>query len=496
VSEPSPLSTRLLTALSWNALATGLSTLLGLVRSIILARLLAPADFGLFGLAMAVSAAATALTEFGLSHSLLAQDIEPAQRSLYMDTIWSADLLRRAAVSLLLLAAAYPSASYFGDSQLLPVLMSVSIAPFVQGLSNVGLLAQQKQLQFRTLAMSRQLAEWISTALTLLVAYLHPSVWALVFSLLAGHFINVIASYTFCSYRPRWRMDASSLRSSAGFGKHILLVGMLTFLTTQFDNLVVGRYLGAAALGHYMLAYRLANMPADLMSTVFSSAMFPAYAETRAQGFQHLQPFFERSARLGTILLVVICGSLFFAAEWLILFFYGAAWLPSVPLLLILTFQGLFRGLTRLVSPALVAALRPDLDAKAKGMEAVLFIPLTLWMVARWGALGAAWAGLISYSAAYVLRLAAVFLVWRPAGWRFPVTLTTPLWMAGGAWLAALGLVSELGIPAGAATLFFVILFLAMTLGTHSSARNDFHMLLSRLTLLLVSAAQPGKSRR
>src|SRR5262249_35270811 len=136
---------------------------------------------------------------------------------------------------------------------------------------------------------------------------------------------------------------------------------------------------------------------------------------------------FIRTSGLATVALLVVIAPFHFLAGPMIAIPYGQKWASAAPLLAVLVWQGLFRGLARVMSPLLLAVKRPDLDAKAKIIEAAFFIPLTIILVQRWSAVGAAWAGVICYSIAYVLRLGAMCMVWREHRIRLLSRMTAPI---------------------------------------------------------------------
>jgi PST family polysaccharide transporter len=182
------------------------------------------------------------------------------------------------------------------------------------------------------------------------------------------------------------------------------VISILTYLTTQFDNLVVGRHLGAAVLGAYLLAYRLASLPSDLMGDVLGTVMFPVFADARVSG-QDGQAVLQRAVIGSLALLSCVLLSLRILSADLIHLLYGKKWDSAAPMLALLTFVGLFRGVTKTFTPFLFGANRADLDAKAKFLETSIFVPAVLVLVPRLGVTGAGYAGIVTYLLAAILRL-------------------------------------------------------------------------------------------
>jgi O-antigen/teichoic acid export membrane protein len=238
----------------------------------------------------------------------------------------------------------------------------------------------------------------------LITAFLTRSVFALAIGQLLGAIISVCLSFYFHPYRPRFRFEWSDLRGSISFSKSILVISMLTYLTTQFDNLVVGRHLGAEVLGAYLLAYRLASLPSDLIGDVLGTVMFPVFADARVSG-QDGQTVLQRAVIGSLALLSCVLLSLRILSAEVIHLLYGKKWESAAPMLALLAFIGLFRGAARTFTPFLLGANRADLDAKAKVLETSIFVPAVLILVPRLGVTGAGYAGIVTYLLAAVLRL-------------------------------------------------------------------------------------------
>jgi len=470
----------LLGAFSWTAGGTVLSYLLALVRSIVVARLLYPADYGLFGLATGVISALSVFTDFSFSSKIMVTvfSSEDEERTA-LDTVWTVSLIRGALLSLLIIGCARPVASWFRDDRLFTVLLVISAASFLSGLENVGLVKFRKDLAFRALVAQKQVAEVITFGATVVLAFWTRNYLALVFSQVISSFVIVILSFWLCPYRPRITLDRDAFTKCFSFGKHLFVVGVLTFITSQFDALAIGRFLGANAVGAYVLAYRLAMLPVDIMGRVLNSVLFPAYAKVRLTDPGGLASIFAKLNAIGATFVLLAVGPLALAPVDIIRVLYGDRWNQAGQLLTVLAFTGLFRALAHTVSPWLVAIGRPDLDAKCKMVESVVFVGLTLFWVTRVGAIGAAWASLVSYSAAYLMRvILAVRLC--PTAPALLASLAQPLAAA----VIALGAGAVLrvsGAPALVAVLVYLPVFVAISYLTNAffqtEVKNAAHVL-------------------
>lgn len=393
-------------ALAWSTGATAITQVLAFVRSLILARLLNPEAYGLIGMANVVLQGLTIFTEFQLANFLFtvsAKGGDPDRK--YVDTIWTADLIRRAAVAVMLLVASYPAAIYFGDERVFPILLVISLVPLITGFTNAGMTLYKRDLRLRFVVFHQQGAEILTTVVTIAIAYFTRDVWALVVGQVVAAVLGVVLSYVISPYRPRFALDRAVLRQCFGFGKHMLVIGVLTYITTQFDNMAVGRWLGTAALGFYVMAYRLAMLPVDVLGAICAHVLVPLYARIKREEPQRLGTVFVLVVNGATTLLLLILGPLAIVAHDAVHLLYGNKWTPAAPVVQVLVAAALFRGVARVAGPLFVGMNKPELDARAKMIEAAIFIPAVLTLVPSMGANGAAIAGGLSYFVGAVVRV-------------------------------------------------------------------------------------------
>src|SRR5262245_8175166 len=140
-----PLVTRVRSGISWTVSSSLLGQFIGFLRSIILARLLAPEDFGLFTMALTIVAATNAITTIGLDRAIIAKKFATqAERKVYLDTAWSIELTRSLTIALLISLLALPTAWFYGQPQLKVVIPILAGTSLVQGFQNIGLVLLRK----------------------------------------------------------------------------------------------------------------------------------------------------------------------------------------------------------------------------------------------------------------------------------------------------------------------------------------------------------------
>jgi O-antigen/teichoic acid export membrane protein len=397
---------KLISAVGHNSLVVLIDQFLRMAKGIILARLLLPEDFGIFAIALSISSSFRVLSEIGLmTRDISRPSADQEEEKKWLDTIWTIELIRGLVLCLVLMVSARLFAGYFDNLQLVPIILLVALIPASNGLSSPGMYAFEKTLQYRPIAIRESGASFGGFLVTIILAILTRDAVALALGLLAQSCISALLSYKLAPFRPRLRIDKAILIDCFNYGKHLLAVGILTYVTTQVDNIFVGKFAGLEQLGYYLLAYNLAMMPVTLLSQIVSRVVFPLYSEAWNDGNHELayQRWVKTSALTMSIVAVVTLV-LWTGRSFLIPFIYGARWIPATTVFGVLTFVGLFRGLTHTTSPMLLAMQRPDMDAKVKAVEAALFVLLLYRLTPAMGMEGAAYAGLASYLVAFIAR--------------------------------------------------------------------------------------------
>ena len=295
----------------WNAFSVASTYLLGLVRSVIMARLLLAEDFGLFGMALTVVTGLGALTNIGLDVSVIkTKFIDDGKLAKHLDTLWTVDLLRRLLLALGMLALARPAAKFYGEAKVFELLLVLSVLPLLQGFQNIGLMIHRKDVNFKKIVWLELITNLLTAIATIALVLWTRNVWALVLSQLVAALIGVVLSYVFHPYRPRPRLDRSSLSIALSFGKYAFLLGVLGYVMAMADNVLLGRLYSAAILGTYVIAYNLAVLPLHGVGAAIVNVTFPAYAEIAGGETKRLERAFvaySPSSALLTLTLHCCC---------------------------------------------------------------------------------------------------------------------------------------------------------------------------------------------
>jgi O-antigen/teichoic acid export membrane protein len=394
-------------AASWVVASVLLTQVVTLGRSVITARLLTPDDFGLFGMVATVVTALGALTIVTLDQAILPGHLDAKDEDVRrrLDVTWTAEIVRGLGAALLLAAAAYPTARFYGRAELTPLLYVASLVLLTRGLQNVGLATLRNRIEFRRLFWHELGAAIISAVVAVALALALGNVWALVAGQLAGVLSGVALSYFLHPYRPRLAYDPEVFRQVFHYGKYVTLIGVASYVTTTADNVVLGRLWGADVLGAYAVAYGLASVPAVLVMSAVGRAALPAYAGLAAAESRRLVSAFDRSLAAGAAALTLLTAPMFLLGPEIVSVLYGGKWAAAGAVFGLLSLVGLTRAVSVIISTLLFGMNKPREVAVGKAVEAAVFLLLVYPLTSRFGVAGAAYAGLVSYLLALLNRL-------------------------------------------------------------------------------------------
>jgi O-antigen/teichoic acid export membrane protein len=363
---------------SWMGALQVFSRIAGFGKTIVLARILSPADFGLFGIVVLAIAFLETFTETGINAVLiqLKDKIED-----FVDTAWIISIIRGTLIAGLIIVFTRFLAHFFASPAVFPLLLLASLIPFIRGFINPAIIVLQKELQFQKEFFLRSAILLTDVAFSILLVILTRSVIGLLWGVIIGAMIEVLLSFVFLSPRPRLAFEKEKFVKIIGFGKWVTLNGIFAYLADRIDDIFVGRVLGVASLGIYQMAYKISSLSFTEISNMTSKVTFPVYSKITTDP-QRLKRAYLRTLLVISISSLFISSLLFLFPHQLIRLTLGVRWLAAAEPLRILALFGLTKAIGSSAAPLFLSMGKPHLMAKITGLKflvlAVLLIPLTL----------------------------------------------------------------------------------------------------------------------
>lgn len=240
-----------------------------------LARLLEPSEFGLVAIAMAMVALTLAVSDAGLSRSLIRSD--NLESDAWSTAHWLI-IAGTALLSLLLALFSWPAALFFETPALLPILLALSIIPLMQGFLELPIAALIKRENFMPLAIADFASALGGAAAAIGFALAGFGAWALVAQNIVNVLIRAPVILFAAHWKPRWVFNLSALGEHVRFARDTMGYAIMQAISRQVDPFVIGKALGTAPLGLYSVAFRIMNLPAGVIATPVQTALYPRLA--------------------------------------------------------------------------------------------------------------------------------------------------------------------------------------------------------------------------
>jgi O-antigen/teichoic acid export membrane protein len=377
----------------------------GVISTSLLARLLVPADFGLVAMAMSVIALIDLATSFGFEVALIQK---PDPRRELFDTAWTLNVLMATGGAIATVLLAYPTALFYGDDRLLPVMLVIGASWLISGFENIGIVNFRREMnfaaEFRLMASKRMVAFVITVA----CALVFRSYWALVIGSAAGRIAGVMLSYGMQSFRPRPSLTCA--RELFSFSGWILANNIAGVLLSRVPHFIVGKVYGAQALGSYSVGAEISQLAHTELVAPINRALFPGFARLAGDPQAFRRICVDATAAVFSIVLPVTVGMVALA-ESFVLVLLGPNWSATVPLIQVLAFAGAVSALTSNNFAAYLALGRPNLLTITLVTRLVVFVAMVLTLGRNHGVIGIVQSELVSAIAAFAVSLPMLMIV-------------------------------------------------------------------------------------
>jgi len=370
------------------------------ISTVVLARLLTPADFGLVAMVTAVTGLASAFADFGLSEATI-QRKEITQEQV--STLFWINLAIGLGLTLITAALGPVLASFYREPRLRNITFVLSLTFLIGGLRVQPNALLKRQMRYTALAMRDIVSYALAVPVAIVLAWRGAGYWALVGLPMTLNSVQMALSWLLVRWKPGMPRHDASLRSMLAFGGNVSASYLTITLNRSADGALVGWYWGAGPLGLYSRAYNLLMLPIRQLSAPAASVAIPAFS--RLQGDPDR---FARSFLRAASLMVWICtpmfGYLFVAAGPVIALVLGNQWRDAAPVFQILAVSALAqlflemsiwllvsRGLSArlirlllIISPILIGSFAIGLPYGIKGVAlagSLVQIALLPWML-------------------------------------------------------------------------------------------------------------------
>ncbi len=346
------------------------NNLLRAVSGMILTRLLVPEVFGISGIVAAVQFTVTMATDLGFEPFVVRHKDSDDPR--FLDTVWTASLIRGLVLALALVIVAAPIAMLLEKPELTPIIAASSLAFVLDGLSSSSLLTALRKRMVLKLSMIDIAVLVVQIAVTAILAYFWRSYWAILVGMLTNGTLKMILSYTMFEDSVRkLRLDRDVLKELWEFARYVTGSSIIFLIISQCDKLVLAKVMTLEHFGYYVLAGNLASAPLGFAMAYASRVLYPNYAQLWREtdvdrdGVAGLKERFYARRRLPSLLYAFATGGIIGGAPIIVRLLYSSRYAEAAIYLQILAISSLLALSSNAANETLMAAghVRVSLEA-------------------------------------------------------------------------------------------------------------------------------------
>ncbi|HYO78063.1 MAG TPA: lipopolysaccharide biosynthesis protein, partial [Thermoanaerobaculia bacterium] len=358
----------------WAFLATAGSKGVTLIGLALLARLLAPNEFGLLAFAMAYITYAEAIGDLGTGVALV---YWPERRDEAAQVTFTINAIAGVAWCLLTLVIAPYVADFFNAEHGTTLVQVLAFSFIIKFLGNTHDALLQKDLRFRARLLPDVSMATVKALVSLGFAWYGYGAWSLVYGHLAGLAARTVLVWVAVPWRPTLTLPLDLFKPMMSYGRGIIMVNVLTAIAHHADIAIVGRYLGTSELGLYQMATKIPETTVIMLLWVVGRVLFPAFAKLKAEGASLRTPFLTSSRYITAMTMPAALGTCVLALP-IIVVFGGAAWAPAAPVLAALSIYAGMRCLSTSAGDVLKAVGRAPVLAKISWLRTMIAVPLMI----------------------------------------------------------------------------------------------------------------------
>ncbi|MFZ3215832.1 MAG: lipopolysaccharide biosynthesis protein [Candidatus Acidiferrales bacterium] len=315
----------------------GTQFLIQSVSTVVLARLLTPADFGLVAMVSAITVVASGFADLGLSEATIQRrEITHDQVS----TLFWINVAVGLALTLITAASAPLFARFYRDGRLVNVTLLLSLTFLIGGFRVQPDALLKRQMRFSSLAFRDITASALAVFVSIFMAWRGAGYFALLALPLTMYSVQMAFSWLMVKWRPSLPRRDAEVGSMVKFGGNVAASYLTINLNRSIDNVLVGWYWGATPLGLYSRAYNLLMLPVRQLSAPAGSVAIPAFSRLQNEPERFAQ-YYLRAVNLIMWIATPIFGFLFVAANPVIVLTLGNQWREAAPVFQILVISAL-----------------------------------------------------------------------------------------------------------------------------------------------------------
>ena len=377
--------------LYWSAASNFANQGMRFVFSIILARILAPSDYGLIGMLTIFITIIQLFIDSGFSKAIITKQ-DRTQLDLSTAFYFNIGV---GILGYIILFFSSPFIAAFYKMPLLSSIMKVTaIGVVINSLNILPTALYAIRLDFKTPAKISVASNLFTGLLGIFLAYNGWGVWALVFQSLGGNLLILILNWINVKWLPTCEFSVASFRYMWNYGSKVLGSSIISTVYDNIQPLIIGRFFSAASLGLFSRAQGFATLPSSNLSSILNSVSFPLLSKIN-DDFTRLSDIYRRLVKMSAFVVFPLMIGLAAVSDPLVKFLLPERWYDCIPMLQILCFSLMWQPISAVNLNLLNAAKRPNVVLKLEFIKKTLGLAL-LFASIPYGIIVMCYANLIS----------------------------------------------------------------------------------------------------
>ena len=349
-----------------------------LIVSIVLARILAPEDYGQIALITVFTTIMQVFVDSGLGTALI-------QKKDADDLDFSSVFYFNFVVCLILYAVMFVSApliaGFYNDGSLTPIIRVISLTIVISGVKGIQQSYVSRNMLFKRFFYATLGGTIFSAFLGIALAYAGFGVWAIVAQQLSNTTIDTLILWLTVKWRPKKMFSWNRLKGLLSYGWKLLLSALLDTGYNNIRSLVIGKMYSSADLAYYDQGKKFPNVIVTNINTSIDSVLLPTMSNAQDNP-EHVKSMTRRSIKTSTYIMAPMMMGLAFCAEPIVRLVLTDKWLPCVPFLRIFCITYMFYPIHTANLNAIKAMGRSDYFLKleiAKKVVGMILLLSTMW---------------------------------------------------------------------------------------------------------------------
>lgn len=378
------LSQKVSRGIAWIAIAAFVTKGLYLITSVVLARLLVPADFGLMAITMTIITFSQGATVTGVESALIQKQDKPKE---FLNAAWSLELLRCITLSVTLFLLAPLLAGFFVDQRITPILRVLSLSIVITGFRNNGVVFFRKNIQFDKQFTLEAVPMTANILVVIPLAFFMRSVWALVWATIVMKIVDCIMTYVMHPHRPCFEWNVKKVKDLFSFSKWILGQSIIVTILNQGITMFIGRLHGIVNLGFYNRACTFSSIIFQQIEVMVWKIGYPLYSSLQSAE-NRLKVVYLQTAYMLNFIGIPMAGGVFMMSGDFVHLFLTDKWISVITLMQLLALQS---ALSMVVSPSMMifqAVGKPRIGTKLTTLTVILTAIMIYPLSHKWGLQG------------------------------------------------------------------------------------------------------------